>query len=61
MNEKEELINYFRNFSEVTVSGICRDLGLSKANIFKGTASLEKMKLVKKEIEKRVAKLYIGE
>lgn len=56
---KDEDYEYIKAFSKISVSSICKKLDYPKANILKGTASAERIHLVKKEIEKEIAKIYL--
>ena len=59
MSEKEINTRYIRQFSSISVKNICSDLGFEKSyqNILNGTTSLDKIKKVRKEIERRLAML----
>ena len=61
MTKKEKNHQFIRNFSKITISGICKKLNVERQNIILGTASEEKIEKVKEEIKKEIAKLYIGE
>lgn len=52
---------YVRGFSSISISGICRKLKINRSNIMSGRSKNEKYVLVKEEIEKEIAKLYLGE
>lgn len=57
---KEEIHKYLKSFSAISIKNVCIDLGLEKdyQNIMNGATSLDKMKKVKKEVEKRLKKIF---
>ena len=59
MNRKEKNHQFIRNFSKITITGICKKLNVERQNIIVGTASEEKIERVKEEIQKEIAKLYL--
>ena len=59
INNSEEY-NYIRGFSKISIANICRNLKINRSNIMSGKTKKENYKLVKKEIEKEIAKLYLG-
>jgi len=61
LTKKEKNHKFIRNFSKITISGICKKLNVERQNIILGTASEEKIEKVKEEIQKEIAKLYIEE
>ena len=48
---------FIREFSDISVASICRDLNIDNTNIYKkyGRKNIDK---VKKEIDKKIVKLY---
>lgn len=60
INNLEEY-KYIRAFSKISIASICRNLKINRSNIMSGKSKKENYKLVKKEIEKEIAKLYLGE
>ena len=54
---KERDLRYIKNFSKIKISEICRELKVDKANIYRGTASIENIRKVKEEIKKRIDQL----
>lgn len=54
---KEKDLTYIQNFSKINITQICKDLGVSRSNVMTGRSSAETTKLVRKEIEKRLATL----
>ena len=53
---------YIRKFSSISIKNICADLKLLKdyGNIMRGTARKEKIKKVRKELERRLKVLENG-
>lgn len=45
--------------SNINISKICRKLNIDRANLVSGRTSFINAKLVRKEIESEIAKLYI--
>lgn len=56
--KKEKEINFVNGFKNIKVKSICRELGISDSNISAGKGSIENYKKIRKEIEKRYAKLF---
>ena len=55
----EDLV-FIRGFNKISVTNICKKLKLPRTSIVTGrTLDIEKYKLVRKEIEKEIAKLYL--
>ena len=61
MTRKEKTHKFIRNFSKITISGICKKLNVERTNIILGTTSEENLEKVKEEIQKEFAKLYMEE
>lgn len=59
MTQKEIDYNFIKKFKSISIMNICIDLNLKKdyGNIINGTASKNKIRKVKKEIERRLALL----
>lgn len=55
--KKENLIEYIKGFSEITVASVCRDLGISKSNISSGKAGIDSYLKIIKELQERVEKI----
>ena len=59
-NINNEDLLFIKGFTDITVSSICRDLNINRANLISGRyVNEDKYRLVKKEIERRIAKLYL--
>lgn len=58
-NFYNENYKYMKGFTKITVSDICRKLKLSRPVIMQGNGTDEQYILIRKEIEKNIAKLYI--
>lgn len=54
-------IDYIKNFSKITISGICRKLRVDRSSVLNNKAKEDKIKKVREEIENQVARLYIKE
>ena len=54
---KEQDLQFIKNFTQITVSQICRDLKIDRGNLLNGRASEDNTRLVKEEILKRLADL----
>lgn len=52
--EKEILIEYLKGFSDISISKVCKDLGIAKTNISSGKASLDVYRKVSQELSRRV-------
>lgn len=59
MTRKEKNHKFIKNFSKITISGICKKLNVERTNIILGTTSEENLEKVKEEIQKEIAKLYM--
>ena len=51
---KERDLRFIKEFQKITLATICKDLNITKENIYRGNASAESIKRVRKEIEKRI-------
>lgn len=58
-NYYNEDFTYIRNFTKISISDICETLGYNRPTIASGNGSDEQYKNVRKEIESRLAKLYL--
>lgn len=56
---KSSEYKYIRGFSSISISGICKRLKVNRSNIISGKGKQENFKLVKREIEKEIARLYL--
>lgn len=54
---KEKDVEWIKNFSSITVSNICKELGINKSNLYTFKISAEKTSKVKEEIQKRLREL----
>lgn len=54
---KEKDLEYIQSFSKINITQICKDLGVSRANVMTGRSSAEITKMVKEEIQRRLATL----
>jgi len=54
LNEKtNEDLKFIKEFSKITIAGICRDLNINKSNLWRGTAKKDAIKRVAEEIRKK--------
>lgn len=59
INEKENKdIKFIREFANISVSGVCKDLKIDNSNIYKKYANKKDIKKIKKEIDNRIINLY---
>lgn len=52
-------LEFIKNFSKINISGICRELGIDRANLYNGKTSIENVHKVKRAIEDKLARLYL--
>lgn len=50
-------LDFIKDFSKITISGICKDLNVNKSNLWRGTAKKDSIKKVAEEIKRRYEKL----
>ena len=50
-------LEFIKKFSKIKVKYICNKLKIDSSNLWKGKASKEKIKLVRKEIEKELKEI----
>jgi hypothetical protein len=55
--DKEKDLKYIKDFSKITVAGICKDLKIDKSNLWAEKSSAENVAKVKEEIQKRLKEL----
>lgn len=56
--DKEKDLKFIKDFSGLQLKDILESVNVDRSNLYKGKISAEKMKLVRKEIDKRIIKLY---
>ena len=61
MKEKNEDLEYIKKFSSISITDVCKKLGVNRANLLNGRTTKKNMKLVRKGLESEVAKLYLME
>lgn len=54
---KEKDLKYIKDFSKITVSGVCKELGINRANVLIGTASEKNIKAVKDRLKEKIEEL----
>lgn len=52
-------IDFIRNFSKISISGICEKTKINRANLLNNKTSKKNIKIVRENIENEIAKLYI--
>lgn len=60
-NKKNEDLEYIKKFSSISITNVCKKLGVDRSNLLHGKASKKNMKLIRKGLESEVAKLYLME
>jgi hypothetical protein len=55
--DKEKDLKYIKDFSKITVAGVCKDLNIDKSNLWSGKANALAVEKVKLEIQKRIKDL----
>lgn len=56
---KEENLKFIKNFSKISLNKICKETKICRQNIQTGSTSAENVEIVKRAIEKEIAKLYL--
>lgn len=56
--EKEKYLDFIKSFSDITITQACREVGVSKSSVYALEISLEKLKMLKQNIDFKVKKLY---
>lgn len=61
MKEKEitKELKFIKGFSKISITGICKKVNVNRSNLLNGTAGDDREKIVKEEIERELAKLYL--
>lgn len=59
--ERENCREYYiiKNFSKISITGICRKLKLNRCAVMNGDSKIEDIKRVKEELESEIAKIFI--
>jgi hypothetical protein len=52
--DKEKDLKYIKDFSKITVAGVCKDLKIDKSNLWSGKANALAVEKVKLEIQRRI-------
>lgn len=56
MNNEKDL-KYIKEFSKITISSICKELNINRANVLNGIASTQNIKKVREKIEEKIKDL----
>lgn len=63
MDEKKKEIDvnfiFIKAFTDITLSSVCNELNINIQNVSKGTASKDKLKEVRENLEKKLTKLLL--
>ena len=59
MKEIDENLLYIRKFNNITLTNICKKLNITRSNIYNGKIGKDACKMIRKEIESEIAKLYL--
>lgn len=54
IKDKEKNLRYIKRFSKITVSSICKELNINRANVLNGKASAKNIEKVKRKIEEKI-------
>ncbi len=60
MEKKEKVVKFIKGFSGITITAICKELGITVQNVVTGRTSIEKLEQVKEKIQEEYAKLFIN-
>lgn len=52
---------FIRNFGKIKISNICKENNIDVANVYNNRCSKDKIKIIREELEDRIARLYIKE
>ena len=58
---KDKNVKFINEFSKINISEICRNLNVCRPAILQGSATPDKIALVREELEKKIGKLFITE
>lgn len=59
--KNNEDLDYIKKFSSISITDVCKKLGVDRSNLLNGRTSKKNMKLIRKGLESEVAKLYLME
>ena len=57
MKETNTDLNFIKKFNKITIKQICAETGISPSNLWTGRCSQEKIILVRKAIESKIAEI----
>ena len=52
-------LKFIKGFTKISITGICKKVNVNRSNLLNGTAGDDREKIVKEEIERELAKLYL--
>ena len=59
MKKITKQLKFIKEFSKISITGICKKVNVNRSNLLNGTAGDDREKIVKEEIERELAKLYL--
>lgn len=59
IKDKEKNLRYIKRFSKITVSSICKELKINRANVLNGKASAKNIEKVKRKIEEKIKDMEV--
>lgn len=54
---KEKDLKYIKGFSQISISGICKELKIDRGNILNGKSSEKNIKLVREKLQEKIKEL----
>ena len=62
MEKKDnEDLEYIKKFSSISVTDVCKKLGVDRSNLLNARTTKKNMRLIRKGLESEIAKLYLME
>lgn len=61
MKDKNTDLNFIKRFNKITIKQICEENAISPSNLWTGRCSKEKITLVRKAIESKIAEIRVEE
>ena len=58
LTEKAKYLDFIKSFSDITITQACCEVGVSKSSVYALEISLEKLKMIKQNIDFKVKNLY---
>ena len=54
-------LEYIKKFSKISITKVCKELGINRGNLLSGRTTPENIKKVRDELERKVSKIYLEE